>query len=277
MIRDNRVSTCLRFLLSTVLLFVVTGHRAAAQQTRLRIAAAADLQSAMDDLAKQFEQQTHNKLDVTYGSSGNFFSQILNGAPFDLFFSADLAYPQKLTEAKLAEPGTLYKYAVGRIVLWAPADADIDVAKLQWNALLDRSVQKIAIANPEHAPYGRAAISALQKAGIYDTVRDKLVFGENVSQAAQFVQSGNAQVGIIAKSLALTPAMRAGKYWDVPAGMFPPIEQAAVVLKNSAHKGEAHAFMEFVRSAPGRAILAKYGFAFPEPQAAGPESEKKQL
>jgi molybdate transport system substrate-binding protein len=275
MIRDDRASTLLRFLLSAALLFLITPHRAPAQP-RLRIAAAADLQSAMDELAKQFEQQTHMKLDLTYGSSGNFFSQILNGAPFDLFFSADLQYPQKLAEAKLVEPATLYKYALGQIVLWAPADANIEVAKLHWNSLLDRSVQKIAIANPQHAPYGRAAISALQKAGIYDKVRDKLVFGENVSQAAQFVQSGNAQVGIIARSLVLSPAMRTGKYWDVPAGTFPLIEQAAVVLKNSVNKQEARAFLEFVRSAAGRAILAKYGFASPGSHPSGPESEREQ-
>jgi molybdate transport system substrate-binding protein len=263
MLRKKATSIRLRFLLLPAFFSVFTAGRAVAQ-ARLRIAAAADLKYAMDDLARQFEEQTHSKLDVTYGSSGNFFSQIVSGAPFDLFFSADLEYPQKLAATNLTEAATLDKYALGRLVLWAPADANIDVAKLQWDALVHRSVHKIAVANPDHAPYGRAAISALRKAGIYDQIHDKLVYGENVSQAAQFVQSGSAQVGIIAKSLALSPAMKAGKYWDIPASEFPPIEQSAVILENSQNKQTARAFLEFVRSKTGRAILSKYGFAFPE-------------
>jgi molybdate transport system substrate-binding protein len=253
----------LRFFILIACFFADAPLQPLAQEKKLSIAAAADLKATMDDLTQQFEQETQDKLDVTYGSSGNFFSQILNGAPFDLFFSADLEYPQKLDAAGFAEPGTLFKYAAGRIVLWAPLDAKIDPGRQQWRTLLDGTVQKIAIANPRHAPYGRATISALRNAGVYDKVHDKLVYGENISQAAQFVQSGNAQVGIIAKSLALSPAMRAGKFWDIPAGMFPPIEQAVIVLKNSRDKQTAQAFLDFVRSASGQAILRKYGFALP--------------
>src|SRR5271154_637306 len=146
-----------------------------ARAQEIRVAAAADLQFAMKDVAAQFEKQTGTKVDVTYGSSGNFFSQLQNGAPFDLFFSADIDYPRKLEEAGLAEPGTLYEYAIGRIAIWTSADAKVDVASLGWKTLLDASVQKIAIANPEHAPYGRAAVAALQKAGIYEQVKPKLV------------------------------------------------------------------------------------------------------
>ncbi len=186
------------------------------------MAAAADLKFAMQDVAAQFEKQSGTKVDVTYGSSGNFFSQLQNGAPFDLFFSADIDYPKKLEAAGLAEPGTLYEYAIGRIAIWTPADAKVDVASLGWKTLLDPSVQKIAIANPEHAPYGRAAVAALQKAGIYDQVKPKLVYGENISQAAQFVQSGNAQAGIVAMSLAVSPGMKDGKRWEIPADMHPP-------------------------------------------------------
>ena len=264
MIRKRRVSMRLLVLVLVAFSTAITPVGVSAEQKKLSIAAAADLKSVMDDLAKQFERQTESKLDVTYGSSGNFVSQILNGAPFDLFFSADLEYPRKLDAAGLAEPGTLYKYAIGRIVLWATADAELDLAKQQWRALLDSTVKKIAIANPQHAPYGRAAISALQKAGVYDEIRNKLVYGENISQAAQFVQSGNAQVGIIAKSLAVSAAMSTGKYWDIPADAFPPIEQAAVILKNSQNKQTARAFLDFVRSRPGQALLAKYGFALPD-------------
>jgi len=130
--------------------------------------------------------------------------------------------------------------------------------------LLDASVEKIAIANPEHAPYGRAAVAALQKAGIYESVKAKLVYGENISQAAQFVQSGNAQAGIVAMSLAVSSAMRDGKRWEIPAEMHPAIEQGAIVLKDAKNKEVAQAFLEFLKSAAGRAILSKYGFEFPE-------------
>ena len=230
----------------------------------IRIAAAADLKFAMGELAEEFEKQSRTKVNVTYGSSGNFFSQMQNGAPFDLFFSADSEYPKKLEAAGLAETGTLSEYAVGRIVIWTAADAKLDVSKRGWQTLLDAGMEKIAIANPQHAPYGRAAVAALQKAGIYESVKDKLVYGENISQAAQFVQSGNAQAGIVALSLAVSPAMRDGKRWEIPAEMHPAIEQVAIVLKDAKNKDSARAFLEFVKSAAGRAILAKYGFAFPE-------------
>jgi molybdate transport system substrate-binding protein len=227
------------------------------------VAAAADLKFAMGELAGEFEKKTGTRVDVTYGSSGNFFSQMQNGVPFDLFFSADIEYPRKLEAAGLAEPRTLTEYAVGRIVIWMPAEAKVDVTKLGWHALLDASVQRIAIANPEHAPYGRAAVAALRKAGIYEQVARKLVYGENISQAAQFVQSGNAQAGIVALSLAVSPGMREGKRWEIPAEMHPAIEQGAIVLKGARKKDTARAFLELVNSASGRDILRKYGFAVP--------------
>ena len=236
---------------------------AQSQGTEIRVAAASDLKPALDDLAARYRKQTRNRLDVTYGSSGNFFSQIQNGAPFDVFFSADIDYPRKLEAAGLAEPGTLYEYAVGRIVLWVPAYSQIEPATQRWKALLDASVQKIAIANPEHAPYGRAAVAAMRKAGIYDQVVAKLVYGENISQAAQFVQSGNAQAGIVALSLASSRAMKDGKRWEIPADMHSPIEQAAIVLKSSKNKESSRAFLDFVQSEAGRATLAKYGFTIP--------------
>ena len=237
---------------------------ACAQGQEIRIAAAADLKFAMEELSEQFQRQTGTKVNATYGSSGNFSSQMRNGAPFDLFFSADIEYPRRLEAAGLAVQGTLYEYAVGRIVIWTPPDAKVDVVKHAWKALLDASVKNIAIANPEHAPYGRAAVAALQKAGIYESVKNKLVYGENISQAAQFVQSGNAQAGIIALSLAISPAMRSGKRWEIPTDMHPALEQGAVVLKSATNKEAARAFLEFVKSTSGRVILAKYGFEFPD-------------
>jgi molybdate transport system substrate-binding protein len=234
-----------------------------AQGHEIRVAAAADLKFAMSELAADFEKRTGTSVSVTYGSSGNFFSQIQSGAPFDVFFSADIEYPKKLEAAGLAESGTIYEYALGRLVIWTPVDSKLDVAKQGWGILLDVSVQKIAIANPEHAPYGRAAVAALKKAGIYESVKARLVYGENISQAAQFVQSGNAQAGILALSLAVSPAMIDGKRWEIPADMHPPIVQAALVLKNAKNKEATLNFLNYVKSEKGRAILAKYGFTLP--------------
>jgi len=244
-----------------------------AKAQEIRVAAAADLKFALDELSAQFEKQTGRKVDVSYGSSGSFFAQIQNGAPFDLLLSADIEYPRKLEAAGLTEPGTLYEYATGRIVIWMPADARADVAKLGWKALLESSVEKIAIANPEHAPYGRAAVAALRNAGIYEQVRAKLVYGENIAQAAQFVASGNAQAGILALSLAVSPPMRDAKRWEIPTNMYAPIEQGAVILKSAKNKEDARAFLAFLKSGAGRRILESYGFVLP---ASGGTSARSQ-
>lgn len=236
---------------------------ARAQGQEITVAAAADLKFAMWELAANFAKQTGNKVNVTYGASGNFLSQIQNGAPFDLFFSADVDYAKKLEAGGQAEPGTLYPYAMGRIVIWTPPGVKVDVSVEGMNALLDPAIQKIAIANPAHAPYGRAAVAALKKAGIYEKAEAKLVYGENISQAAQFAQSGNAQAGIIALSLAISPPMKDGKKWEIPAEMHPSIEQGAIVLKSAKNKGAALAFLDFVKSKEGRATLEKYGFVIP--------------
>jgi len=231
----------------------------APQEHEIRIAAAADLKFAMAELTEKFESNSHTSANVTYGSTGNFFAQIQNGAPFDLFLSADIEYPRKLEAGGLAEPGTLYEYAVGRIVIWIPPETKTDMKQKGWSALLDQAVHKIAIANPDHAPYGRAAVAAMQKAGIYEQVKAKLVYGENILQAAQFVQSGNAQAGILAKSLALSPEMGNGKVWEIPAELYPPIEQGAIVLKSAKNKKGAQQFLDFLKSDSGRRILEKYG------------------
>ena len=256
--------TCFAKSIVLAIISALLSAVACAQGHQIRVAAAADLKFAMEELSETFEKQAGTKVNATYGSSGNFFSQIENGAPFDVFFSADIAYPRRLEAAGLAEPGTLYEYAVGRIAIWTPADAKVDVTKQGWKALLDASVKKIAIANPEHAPYGRAAVVAMQKAGIYESVNNKLVYGENISQAAQFAQSGNAQAGIIALSLAISPPMRDGKHWEIPVDMHPALEQGAIVLKKAENKNAARAFLEFVKAPAGRAILARYGFEFPD-------------
>jgi molybdate transport system substrate-binding protein len=241
---------------------------AAAQEIEIKVAAAADLQFALRDLAAQYEKQSRAKLSLSFGSSGNFFAQILNGAPFDVFFSADNEYPRMLEEAALTEPGTRTIYAQGRIVLWAPPEVSVDFAKDGLSALLDPTIQKIAIANPEHAPYGRAAEEVLRKGGLYDRLHSKLVIGENISQAAQFVQSGNAQAGVIALSLALSPAMKDGQRWEVPLDLYTPLQQSVVVLKSSANKAAALAFLKYLHSGEAEALLARYGFSLPAASAA---------
>ena len=235
-----------------------------AQKRAVRVAAAADLQAAMPEIAKAFGAQTGTTLDVAYGSSGNFYAQIQNGAPLDVFFSADNEYPRKLEESGFAEPRSSTIYGIGKIVLWMPPSAKCNLERDGWQCLQDPAVKKIAIANPAHAPYGRAAVAALQKAGIYDAVKAKLVLGENISQAAQFVQSGNAEAGIIANSLTLSPGLQAGKKWIIPAELYPRIEQTVVVVKSAKEKLAAQEFVKFVTRGPGREILAKYGFEPPQ-------------
>jgi molybdate transport system substrate-binding protein len=242
---------------------LLTSSYARAQTAK--VAAAADLKFAMAELASQFEKDSGVKLEVVYGSSGNFLTQIQNGAPFDLFFSADSEYPQKLEAAGLAEPGTLREYAVGHIVIWTPRDSGIDAAKDGWKSLLDQRVKKIAIANPEHAPYGRAALAALRKADIYEKVKDKLVYGENISQAAEFVQSGNAQAGIVSLSLTMSPAMKNGNRWEISPDSYPPIKQAAIILKASKNKDTVRRFLDFVSGSQGRQILQRFGFTASTP------------
>lgn len=249
-------------LLLAVILLVGFGERLCAAQ-EITVAAASDLQFAFHDIGERFEKDTGKHAKLIFGSSGNFFAQIQNGAPFDVFFSADIGYPQRLDAAGLVEPGTIYPYATGKIVLWVSNQSKLDLNRgLQ--VLLDPSIHKIAIANPEHAPYGRAAVAALRHESLYDQVSPKFVLGENISQAATFVVSGSADVGILALSLALAPSMKdKGRYMEIPADDYPAIEQGAVILKSSLHKDIARQFVEFIKTPPIQDLLRGYGFAVP--------------
>ena len=265
-----------RIAISLFAMLLVAGA-CLAHAGELNVAAASDLSFAMKELAANYEKQTGTKVKVTLGSSGNFFTQIQNGAPFDMFFAADIDYPKKLEAAGLGEPGTLYQYATGKIVMWVPADSKLDVSK-GLALLLDPSVRKISIANPKHAPYGRAAVAAMTKQGIYDKLADKLVFGENISQATQFVESGNADVGIIALSLAMAPAMSdKGRYFEIPQDMYPPLDQGVIVIKASQNKDAAKQFLAYMKTPDSVALMQRYGFRLPESmtEAAKPK-EKKQ-
>lgn len=243
--------------MAAVLLWV--GPTAVAEE--ITVAAAADLNYALRDLALRFEQKTGNKVVLSFGASGNLYAQVKAGAPFDLFFSADMDYPKKLASEGIIDGTSLRTYAVGHLVLWVRKTSTLDPQKLKMDLLMKAEVQRIAIANPEHAPYGRAAMAAIEHYGLKEKVASKLAYGENVSQAAQFVQSGNAQAGLIALSLAMSPAMKdAGSYWELPAEAYPPMRQGVGLVAASKHKAVARAFVEYVVSPEGVAVLKQYGF-----------------
>jgi molybdate transport system substrate-binding protein len=249
-----------RFLLLSTMTAVALAQSSAASAQELAIAAASDLQAVFPAVVAQFEKSSGHHVQVTYGSSGNFVAQIQNGAPFDLFFSADLEYAKRLESTGLAEPGSLYEYAVGKIVLWTRRDSGIDVTR-GVAVLRDDRVRKIAIANPQHAPYGRAAVAALKHEGVHDAIQSKIVLGENISQTAQFVQSGNADVGIIALSLAMAPkAKELGTFAEIPVGSYPPIAQAAVIVNASKNKALARDFLAFMKRPETIALMQSFGF-----------------
>jgi molybdate transport system substrate-binding protein len=230
----------------------------------ITVAAAADLSSALQEIANDYEKKTGVDVKLSFAASGALTQQIQNGAPFDIFFSADMDYPRQLIAGGQADGASLYRYAVGRLVLWVPKDSPLEVEKKGIDAVMDPSVRKISIANPQHAPYGRAAVATLKHFGLYEKVSDRLVLGENISQAAQFVESGNAQVGFVALAHAVAPSMQGkGKYWIVPADAYPALDQGAVLISRAAHKQDAAAFLEYVKSAPVAEILKRYGFSVP--------------
>jgi molybdate transport system substrate-binding protein len=231
----------------------------------VRVAAAADLLYAFDDLSAAFRDQHPGiAVHVSFGSSGDFFGQISSGAPFDLYLSANTEYPHKLIEQHSAVGGSEFVYAVGRLVVWVPAESKLNLDKLGVRAAAEPGVRKVAIANPRHAPYGRAAQAALKHFDVYDQVKDRLAFAENVSQAAQFVESGAADVGLIALSLAVAPPLKdRGRYAEVTADAYPPLKQGGVILTGARDVKSAELFRGFLMSADGQAILAKYGFRRP--------------
>ncbi len=233
-------------------------------QVELLVAAAADLNPALKDISQQFEKKTGIHVKLSFGASGALTQQLENGAPFDVFFSADLDYPRQLIAEHHADAASLYRYALGKLVLWVPADSPLDLQGQGINVLLDPSVKKIAVANPAHAPYGRAAAEALRHAGLYDRVSARFVMGENVSQTAQFVESGNAQAGFVALAHALSPAVKdKGKYWIIPAEYYAPLEQAVVIVNRSQHKTESQHFLDFIKTDEVRQVLKQYGFTLP--------------
>lgn len=228
---------------------------------KITIAAAADLKFAMDEIASVFNKNhSGDAVQVVYGSSGKFHTQIRQDAPYDLYFSADIAYPRELAKQGQAA-SEVRPYAVGRIVLWS---ANMDATKMTLANLSDPKITRIAIANPKHAPYGKRAEEALRSAGLWEKVQSKLVFGENISQAAQYVQSGNAQVGIIALALVLNPELsKKGGYYLIPDSMHKPLEQGYIITRRGANKPLAKKFAEYIGSKQARGVMMKYGFVLP--------------
>lgn len=250
-----------------LLLFLLSSAPAVrAQETKatLAIAAAADLVYCLEELNKEFARKHPGAdLKVSTGSSGNFFTQIQHGAPFDVFLSADVSFPAGLVKAGFAEKKSLTTYAFGRIVLWTTRK-DVDVAA-GLAVVKDAKVKRFAIANPEHAPYGRAAKAALEKSGLWEAASGKLVTADNIAQTAQFVQTGNADAGIVALSLVLSPVLeKVGAWSEVPVDLYPRLEQAAVITVRGAKNPVAAAYIEFLRSAEARAIFDRYGFQLPK-------------
>lgn len=229
----------------------------------LTVAAAADLSFALPRITGVFERQTGGTVRVVYGSSGTLYQQIQNGAPFDVFLSADVNYARSLVTLRQAEADSLYQYATGRLVLWAPKDSSLDLQQYGIRILDLPEVTRVAIANPQLAPYGRAALAVLQHYNLYDHVGPKLVRGENISQAAEFVQSGNAEIGILPLSLTSAPALRSGKSWLIPPQVYPPIEQAAVVLTFSRNLAFARRFLDFLKTPEAAAVLRQFGYSVP--------------
>jgi molybdate transport system substrate-binding protein len=241
------------------------GERPQPQGGVIAVAAAADLKFALDDVIAEFRRGNPNvRVRVTYGSSGNFHAQLVQRAPFDLYLSADIDYPKQLIAAGAADAGELFEYSIGRIVIWVPADSPIDVQALKHEAVLHPSVRRFAIANPAHAPYGRAAEAALKDLGVYEAVKDKLVLGENIAQAAQFMETGAADAGVIALSLALAPQMKdKGRYWEIPVRHFPRMLQGGVIPGHARNPQGAAELRDFLTGGRGRDILRRYGFYMP--------------
>jgi molybdate transport system substrate-binding protein len=246
-------------LLCSAWFFTGQGWPPGSPQPKVLIAAAADLRYAMDSLVTAYKQQHPGTgLEVVYGSSGNFYEQISNGAPFDLFFSADMDYVEHLkTAGKVL--GGIIPYGRGKLVLWS---LHLDPSAKGIQTLTQPGIQKIAIANPAHAPYGKRAVEVLKHYGLYDQLKDKLVMGENISQTAQFASTGAADLGLIAFSLALSPALQktGGKYWLIPEDSHSPLDQGYALLSHSVGNEEATVFSSYIQSTGAKAVLAHFGF-----------------
>jgi molybdate transport system substrate-binding protein len=245
-------------VLLTTLAFGWACRQTTNQTSELTVAAASDLTPAFEEIGREFEANHKTKVVFVFGSSGMLTRQIENGAPVDLFAAANVGYIDQLEQKGLIVPGTKATYARGRITLWTTLDSPLKISSI--SDLVSPDVKRIAIANPDHAPYGLAAQQALQKAGIWDTVKPKLVYGDNIRQTLQYAETGNVEVAIVALSLS---QQSQGRWTLIPEELHQPINQGLAVIKTTRNEPAARAFATFLTGARGREILAKYGFAFP--------------
>jgi molybdate transport system substrate-binding protein len=258
---DSWAGATRRFVMLFFAVLTIPAYSRAADS--VSIAAASDLVFCLEELNRQFtNSHPEVTLKTSTGSSGNFFAQIRNGAPFDVFLSADMNYPRELIKAGAAEESSLYQYAIGRLALWT---ANTNLALTNGLlALRNPAIKRIAIANPEHAPYGRAAREALRDAGLWDALQPRLVLGDNISQTAQFVQTGNADAGIVAMSLVLSPKLaKVGRWVPVPPETHSPLEQGAVLTRHGKDNSAARTYLKFLQSGQAREIFDRYGFRLP--------------
>lgn len=247
----------IKFILSFIILLKTTAFFG---QGKATIVVAANLKTAMDSIAKVYKQKNPaDNIQITYGASGKFYEQIANGAPFDVFFSADMGFPTKLKESHFGI-SAVKLYAIGRLAIWSKKT---DPNSQKMNSLLDPKVKKISIANPVTAPYGAKAVESMKRSKIYNNVKSNLVYGENIAQAAQFVAFGAADIGIIALSDALSPAMKKerGKYYVIPQEIHSPLEQGCVILKHGKGNAAALRFYDYISSDKAVAILTYYGYS----------------
>ena len=238
---------------------------AAPANSKLSVAAAANLKPALEEVGRAFERKRGGaRVVITYGASGVFVSQIHQGAPFDVFLSADREYPARLIQSGLATAEDEVVYAIGKLVLWVPRGSPLDIEMAGLRSVADRRLRKLAIANPAIAPYGRAAVAALEAAGVYRAVKDRLVLGANVSQTAQFAESGAADAALLPLSLARIPLLQqSGRAVAVPDAWYPRLEQSGVVLRSSPRAALGRAFLSFLTGPAGREILARHGYGLP--------------
>lgn len=241
-------------LVTCVALMVCGCDRPSAEPAQLTVAAASDLMPAFEELGRNFEQQTGTKVVLSFGSTGMLAAQIANGAPMDLFAAANVSFVDQLEQKGLIVPGTKQLYARGRLTLWTRKDTPYKLGTI--NDLTRAEVKRIAIANPDHAPYGLAARQALETAGIWETLKPKLVYGENIRQTLQFAQTGNVDAAIVALSLSTGSE---GDWILVPEEMHQPLDQAMAIIKGSKHKPEARSFANYINSPEGRVVMRKYG------------------
>jgi molybdate transport system substrate-binding protein len=250
--------------LATLLLLAALPAQAQAPKRTLAVAAAANLRLAAEELATAFEAaQPGVDVALTFGASGTFFAQLQGGAPFDVFLSADREYPARLVAAGLGAPAGERVYALGKLVAWLPAGSTLDLERRGLAALADPAVRKISIANPALAPFGAATVKALEAAGVYGAVKDRLVLGASVGQAAQFATTGAADVAFLPASLTRARELAGGRVVPVPETLYPRIEQSGLVLASAKDPALARAFLAFVTGESGRAILARNGYGLP--------------